>query len=268
MIEGTPLLLFVHSIHVIHGFQAKTVDIISKQVQYASADSGDCKIRLACRWMKSIPMVMYRSVRNRSSISKYLLVYGEPGCVDREKLETSLERFFKRLPVDKPVIRNNYFFQIVRPYDDIYAKSQTTPYEYTDLDPEELAWSLTANGPEDDFNPGNGVHSSNSCATPFVSPSTLHFRTERQTLRRLPKSGAILFTIRTYVSPVTELGKERGIPARMASAIRSWPADVAKYKALALYENVLLGYLDECARIQVEKGEVGEGERMKAEYPF
>ncbi|KIM83882.1 hypothetical protein PILCRDRAFT_6759 [Piloderma croceum F 1598] len=183
----------------------------------------------------------------------------------REKLEMSLERFFKRLAVDKPVIRNNYFIQIVGPDED---RKNMMPNECADLDPNELAWSSTVNGSEDDFSPGNGGHGAISQKAILVSPSTIRFRTERQTLRRLPKSGAILFTIRTYIFPVTELGKERGIPARMASAIRSWPADVAKYKALALYEDVLLGYLDECARIQVEKGEVGEGEKMKAEYPF
>jgi len=191
-----------------------------------------------------------------------------PSRSDREKLEMSLERFFKRLAVDNPVIRNNYFIQIVGPDEDRNNASNTMSNEYADLDPNELAWSSTVNGSEDNFSPGNGGHGAASHKTVLVSPSTLRFRTERQTLRRLPKSGAILFTIRTYIFPVTELGKERGIPARMASAIRSWPVDVAKYKALALYEDVLLGYLDECARIQVEKGEVGEGEKMKAEYPF
>ena len=170
--------------------------------------------------------------------------------------------------MEKPVIRNNYFFQIVRPDEDQNPTPETVPYEYTDLDPEELAWSSTVNGPEDDFIPGRGVHGSNSRGIPFVSPSTLRLRTERQTLRRLPKSGAILFTIRTYIFPVIELGNERGVPARMASAIRSWPADVAQYKSQRLYKDVLLCYLDECARVQVESGAVGEGEKIKAEYPF
>jgi hypothetical protein len=68
--------------------------------------------------------------------------------------------------------------------------------------------------------------------------------------------------------PVTELAKEKGVPARTASAIRSWPADVAEYKARALYKDVLLGYLDECARTQVEKGQVGAEEKVETEYPF
>jgi len=183
----------------------------------------------------------------------------------REKLQTSLERFFRRLPVDKLVVRNNYFFQVVKPEEDRNATSKATPNEYTDLDPEELAWSSTVVGPEDDFNSGHGA---TSRQTPLVSPSTIRLRTERQTLRRLPKSGAILFTVRTYMFPVTELAKERGVPARMASAIRSWPADVAKYKGQTLYKDVLLGYLDKCARVQAENGEVGQEEKVQTEYPF
>lgn len=54
----------------------------------------------------------------------------------------------------------------------------------------------------------------------------------------------------------------------MASAVRSWPADVAKYKGQALYGDVLIDYLDECAHAQVAEGVVEEGEKVKAEYPF
>src|ERR1700729_3211099 len=161
--------------------------------------------------MRSIPLVMYRSVSNHPYISARPLVrHDEPCFLDREKLQTSLERFFRRLPVDKLVVRNNYFFQVVKPEEDRNATSKATPNEYTDLDPEELAWSSTVVGPEDDFNSGHGA---TSRQTPLVSPSTIRLRTERQTLRRLPKSGAILFTVRTYMFPVTELAKERGVPA-------------------------------------------------------
>ena len=169
--------------------------------------------------------------------------------------------------MDKPVIRNNYFIQIVRPDEDRNATSIVASDENANFDPEELAWSSTVNGPEEDFGRGHRVHGI-SGQTLHVSPSALRLRTERQTLRRLPKSGAILFTIRTYTFPVTELVKERGVPARMASAIRSWPADVATYKGQARYKDVLLEYLDECARKQAAKGEVGQEERVQAGYPF
>ena len=167
--------------------------------------------------------------------------------------------------MDKPVIRNNYFIQVIKSNEEHKAAVDATPGEYTDLDPEELAWSTTTNGPEDSIHHGCRA---TSYSDPTVLPQLLRLRTERQTLRRLPKSGAILFTIRTYLFPVTELGKERGVPARMANAIRSWPADVAKYKRSSLYKDVLLEYLDECANRQIERGEVKEGEKIMAEYPY
>ena len=62
---------------------------------------------------------------------------------------------------------------------------------------------------------------------PTQSAEDIRFRTERQSLRRLPRSGAIVFTIRTYVAGIVDLAKEPGVPGRMASAIRSWPEEVA-----------------------------------------
>lgn len=50
--------------------------------------------------------------------------------------------------------------------------------------------------------------------------SKVYFRSERQSLRRMPKTGCICFTIRTYFHPVTEIVDEPGIPGRLAAAIR------------------------------------------------
>jgi hypothetical protein len=128
------------------------------------------------------------------------------------------------MPVDKPVIRNNYFFQIVQP------SSVTSEW----LDQDELSWSNTVNGPEDSFRHGHPFDpSKNEKAQEdenklAPTPATMRLRTERQTLRRLPKTGAIIFTIRTYLFPVEELGKERGVPGRMASSVRAWGPDVQR----------------------------------------
>lgn len=150
--------------------------------------------------------------------------------IDREKLQTSLARFFQRLPVDKPVLRNNYFFQIVRPADD--------PDRQASIDPDELAWSDTTNGDEDHFEQKTKeptLEAQESGEVQFQPPKptdsveNIRLRTERQSLRRLPRTGAIVFTIRTYIFPITELSQEPGVPGRMASGIRSWPDDVSLY---------------------------------------
>ncbi|KAF8138130.1 hypothetical protein EV363DRAFT_1393595 [Boletus edulis] len=166
----------------------------------------------------------------------------------KEKLDMSMERFFRRMPLDKPVIRNNYFIQVVKPSD----------ITVTDIDPEELGWSESTNGAEDEFVHGHG-HSAEPAA--YLAPATLRLRSERQTLRRLPRTGAIIFGIRTYLFKMEELAEERGVAGRLASAIRSWPDDVGMYKGRKMYRDVLLRYLDERA----EKNGAEEG---TAGYPY
>ena len=61
-----------------------------------------------------------------------------------------------------------------------------------------------------------------------LDPACVRMRVERQTLRRLPRTGAIVFTIRVYLTRLEDLVAEPGVPGRLASAIRSWPEDVAR----------------------------------------
>ena len=156
---------------------------------------------------------------------------------DKERLDTSLERFFRRLPVDKPVIRNNYFVQTNRR---VRVEG--------DVDPEELGWAESSMGDEDGFEHGtHGTAKAQDVDLEVPKVEWMRLRTERQTLRRLARSGAVVFTIRPYLTPMEFLGREPGVPSRLASALRSWPDDVAGYKGKARggWWSVLLDYLDE-----------------------
>jgi heme-dependent oxidative N-demethylase alpha subunit-like protein len=53
---------------------------------------------------------------------------------------------------------------------------------------------------------------------PKPIPDRMRLRVERQTLRRLPRSGAIVFTIRVYMTPLAGLGP--GEAGRLAAALR------------------------------------------------
>ncbi|HYG73804.1 MAG TPA: DUF3445 domain-containing protein [Planctomycetota bacterium] len=71
----------------------------------------------------------------------------------------------------------------------------------------------------------------------------LWLRAERQTLRRLPSSGAILFTIRTYVRPLSDFSS----PPRaqdLASALRNLPTETAAYKSVLDCREAAIGYLE------------------------
>lgn len=134
----------------------------------------------------------------------------------------SLERFFRRLPVDKPMVRNNYFFQML------------PEGKEGEVDAEELGWADSMLGPEDAFQSQGGhrtvEEATEAAAAPAVDMGRMRMRSERQTVRRLGRSGAVVFTIRVYLTAVARLGDEEGVPARLASALRGWPRDVGEYK--------------------------------------
>ncbi|KAF4551354.1 Hypothetical protein D9617_13g098520 [Elsinoe fawcettii] len=157
----------------------------------------------------------------------------------KEKLEKGMMNFFRRIKPEAPVLRNNYFIQV----DD------------------QLAWSNSI-GDEDDTTTGWNTAQANKAIEHH------YFRSERQSLRRLPRSGGVVFTIRTYFQPVTEIVKEPYVPGRLASAVRSWGDDVSKYKGKAKYGDVLLRYLDEKHEEQVRNGLDPEKEDELRKYPF
>jgi hypothetical protein len=72
----------------------------------------------------------------------------------------------------------------------------------------------------------------------------LFLRVERQTLRRLPASGAVLFGIRVHVYPLAKVVVGRESAGRLAAAVRALPAEMAKYKSLPMFQGALLSWLD------------------------
>jgi len=157
----------------------------------------------------------------------------EMRLTDREKLDISLKRFFRRIAVDKPVTRNNYFIQ---------TNNGDGPNE---IDKEELAWCESTVGPEDEFR--HGSHGEGE--TGNVTIEGIWLRSERQTLRRLGISGGVVFTVRTYMTRVVTLAEEEGVAGRLASALRSWPSDVGRYKGKERgnWYGVVIEYLDQIA---------------------
>lgn len=64
-----------------------------------------------------------------------------------------------------------------------------------------------------------------------VDPSDYYLRVERETLRRLPITGSILFTIRTYINPLHDV--RAAAATRLADALDAMPPGVADYKKLS-----------------------------------
>ena len=76
--------------------------------------------------------------------------------------------------------------------------------------------------------------------TPENAGETLFVRSERQTLRRLPETGAILFTIGIYVSSLGELSREN--QQRLAAAIASLIEGEGDRRGAGAYADALIGY--------------------------
>lgn len=72
-------------------------------------------------------------------------------------------------------------------------------------------------------------------------------RVERQTLSRLPETGAILFTVKILVDPVSAMRAHpegRQLAAGLASQIRSLNAEQRAYKALDVHAEEIAAFLD------------------------
>jgi dimethylamine monooxygenase subunit A len=74
------------------------------------------------------------------------------------------------------------------------------------------------------------------------APGELFLRVERETLRRFPRTGCILFTIRTYVTPVDTPLTAPEVADRFAAALESLPPGVRDYKDLAVTAETLAAY--------------------------
>ncbi|KAK0610721.1 hypothetical protein B0T17DRAFT_621179 [Bombardia bombarda] len=158
----------------------------------------------------------------------------------KEKLEKGMMNFFRRVKPEEMVARNNYFFQV----DD------------------DLAWSWSIGSEDDPEIRGWGTAEKNRAIEHHW------FRSERQTLRRLPKSGGVVFTIRTYFHRIVDIADEDYVPGRLASALRSWGDDVSRYKGKERYGEVLLEYLDQKHAEQVARGlDLSREDEVRA-YPY
>jgi hypothetical protein len=152
--------------------------------------------------------------RLADKIGKPLNLVHEPVPGYEEELASTMDRFFARLKVEKPVWRLN--------------------------------WGLI-----DDptlFQPtGHGREGVNPDITIENAGEKLWVRMERQTLRRLPCTQDILFTIRVYVRPLHELATQPEHAAELASTIRTIPEPMRLYKSLPPFQDAVLGWLDRVA---------------------
>ncbi|KAI1378848.1 hypothetical protein F4677DRAFT_412166 [Hypoxylon crocopeplum] len=128
-----------------------------------------------------------------------------------QKLATSMDRFFLRLRADKPVMRFNYAIDLSGELFHINSHH-----------------NLTAD-----------------CLDKPLTIDQLHLRVERQFLQRLPRTRGLIFSIRTYVTPILEVTKDKEIARALRTSVDSFSPQVAAYKNKHIWNDILITHLDE-----------------------
>jgi hypothetical protein len=74
-------------------------------------------------------------------------------------------------------------------------------------------------------------------------PDELFLRVERETLRRFPVTNCVLFTIRTYVTPIPAVAADAAVARRLSDALAALPDDVRVYKDVVSTADTLIAAL-------------------------
>lgn len=130
-----------------------------------------------------------------------------------------------------------------------YAATLATPMDraFDKLKAERPVWRLNWSVVDDGtlFQPtGHGRKDYETDVTAENAGDKLWLRIERQTLRRLPQSSAILFTIRVYSNPLHTLRAQPDIAKRLAAALSGLDEAMRDYKSLRPLLAPTLAWLD------------------------
>jgi len=128
------------------------------------------------------------------------------------ELAGKVDRFHDRLAVDRPAWRRNWS---VNPTSELHLPDRGAA-PATVRAP---GWRIAENG------------------------SPMWIRSERQTLRRLPVSGAVLFTIRVQLAPLGVLLDRPDLAARMLACVESWDETKRAYQSTGGVLDELIDWL-------------------------
>lgn len=154
-----------------------------------------------------------------------------------EKLKRSMEKYFGKMRPEMPIERASW--NITWDHELFYSKIYLAKH----------------NGPEVMKN------------IPFEK---FNIRVERQALRKLPKSKAIIFSNHPIFYSIDELKDEPMVPSLIKKILQEGPDKIIKYKKFDLVEPYLIPYLDKLIQRQVELGLIQENDPIKTlpTYPF
>ncbi|QFZ28624.1 hypothetical protein EJF18_40668 [Clavispora lusitaniae] len=139
-----------------------------------------------------------------NKFNKPLTAIHEPVPGYEEKLKVSMNKFFSRIQPGEFVSRSNFSVQT---HPKLYVDDSNKGYHFESQQTEPLEFDNL------DFT------------------TDMYYRSERQVLTRLPKTNAVVFTIRTYLHPFTQFHEvDAEVPKRFKGALDGIPEDIASYK--------------------------------------
>ena len=147
----------------------------------------------------------------------------------KEKLGQTMDVIHAPVPFYKKQLQtqtNKFFDQM--PHDEIFSRRNWSIHD----DP-----SLRQDGTKQGKKRGE--------ITPNNAGEKLWLRVERQTLRKLKKTGAILFTIRIHLRKLKHIVKFEGIAEKLSKAFSSLPPEMHTYKQTDAFADSVQAYLDE-----------------------
>ncbi|KAJ5765281.1 hypothetical protein N7520_004840 [Penicillium odoratum] len=126
-----------------------------------------------------------------------------------QQVASSVSKLLARLSPKSPMERSNYFVEIKRPDEDLFD----ILYRPGSLCEKELQ---------------------------DPSPNEIIIRRERQTFRRLPRTNAIVFGVKTYLTPISQLPMQE--LENLAKEMETWPEYVSEYKGKDVWGKKVLEY--------------------------
>lgn len=175
-----------------------------------------------------------------TKIGKHLDIIHEDVPYYHEKLKKSMERWFARLTPSGPVERASWYIS----WD--HKLRQNNVYKEP-----EITESLKEEAKSFD-------------------PKDFNVRVERQTLRKLPKTQAIIFTNHPIFYSIEEMKDEPMVPSLLRKILYEAPESIIKYKNFEVYRDHISGYLDSLIKRQEDLGILKKDAPLKTlpTYPF
>ncbi len=148
----------------------------------------------------------------REKIGKPMDAIHLPVPFYKDQIQEAVNRFFDKMPVKQIYDRRNWSL-----YDNFELRNDGNEYN------KELKNMIP-------INPDN-------------SGERLCLRVERQTLRKLPISGGILFTIRIHLKQLKEIVRSKKYSNKLIKALSSLPPEIIEYKKMGKLTNSAIQYL-------------------------